>query len=113
MQPVTELTVTSEGHPLLVLRGEEGVVSVEGWTDEASGVVVGMLTVHSPVPHAVRCAAEECEFLGRCYPVFGDWPTNFTAAEYLVRGGRYLRLAEQIATDWYFAYLTPKGALFS
>lgn len=112
MQPA-ELTSTSEGHPLLVLRGEEGVVSVEGWRDPESGLAVGMLTVHVPIPHAVRCASEECEFLGRCYPLFADWPTSFAAAEYLVRGGRYLRLAEQIATDWYFAYLIPKGARFS
>jgi hypothetical protein len=113
MQPAikAELTSTSEGHPLLVLRGEEGAVSVEGWRDPDSGLVVGMLTVHSPVPHAARRAPEECEFLGRCHPVFADWTTNFTAAEYLVRGGRYIRMAEVVASAWYLTYLCPQGAL--
>lgn len=109
MQPVAELTATSEGHPLLVLRGEEGAVSVEGWRDDESGLVVGMLTVHSPVPHTVRCAPEECEFLGRCYPLFADWKTNFAAAEYLVRGGAALACAEWIAMDRYRRHLRPSG----
>lgn len=109
MQPVTAYGATPEGHPLLVLRGEEGVVSVEGWTDSGSGLAVGMLTVHSPVPHAARAEPEKCEFLGWCYPVFGDWPTNFAAAEYLVRGGRYLRLADEIARAWYESCLRPSG----
>jgi hypothetical protein len=109
MQPVFELTATSEGHPLLVLRGEEGVVSVEGWRDEESGVVVGMLTVHSPSPHAMRRRPEACEFSGRCYPVFADWPTNFAAADHLVSGGRDVRLAKLIAMGWYLRRLCPDG----
>jgi len=113
MQPVPTYSTTEEGRPLLVLRGEEGAVSVEGWTDPESGLVVGMLTVHVPIPHAVRCASEPCEFLGRCYPLFADWPTNFTAAEYLVRGGPYLRLAEWVALSWYIDRLCPSGALSS
>jgi hypothetical protein len=113
MQPLPTYSTTSEGHPLLVLRGEEGAVSVEGWTDAESGTVVGMLTVHVPIPNGVRCASEKCEFLGRCYPLFGDWPTNFRAAEYLVRGGPYLRLAEWVALTWYIDRLCPSGVVSS
>jgi len=113
MQPAAELTATAEGHPLLVLRGEEGVVSVEAWTDPETGTVVGMLTVHSPVPIAARGVSEECEFLGRCHPLFGDWPANFAAAEYLARGGAYLGLAGRIAMNWYLRCLCPDGVLSS
>jgi hypothetical protein len=109
MQPVAELASTPEGHLLLVLRGEEGAVSVEAWRDPGSGLVVGMLTVHSLVPHAVRCEPESCDFLGLCYPVFADWTTNFTAAEYLVRGGKHAQRAERIAAAWYLTHLCPDG----
>lgn len=111
MQPAAELTTTPEGHLLLVLRGEEGAVDVEGWRDKETGVVVGMLTVHSPSPHMMRREPEECEFIGRCYPLFGDWRTNFAAAEYLVRGGEYTSLALGIACDWYAGQLCPGGVL--
>lgn len=111
MQPAAELGTTQDGHPLLVLRGEEGVVSVEGWTDPETGTVVGMLTVHSPVPHTVRCASEKCEFLGRCHPLFADWPTNFAAADFLVRGGAALAGAEWIARNWYLSHLCLDGVL--
>jgi hypothetical protein len=113
MQPLPTYSTTSEGHPLLVLRGEEGAVSVEGWRDPESGTVVGMLTVHSAVPHAMRFVPEECNLGGHCYPLFADWKTNFTAAEYLVRGGPYLRLAEWIALTWYIDRLCPSGVLSS
>lgn len=113
MQPVAELTTNSEGHPLLLLRGEEGVVSVEGWRDDESGLVVGMLTVHSPVPHAMRRAPEACEFSGQCYPLFADWKTNFNAAEHLVCGPPHIRVAEWIAMHWYLSHLCPGGVLSS
>jgi hypothetical protein len=112
VNPVTELTTDADGHLHLALRGEEGAVTVEAWEHE--GTVVGMLTVHSPVPHEMRCASEACDVIGRCHPVFGDWKTNFAAADYLMQGERGgIAAATSIAYNWYISHLCLNRALSS
>jgi hypothetical protein len=102
MQPV-ELASSSYGNALLVLRGEEGAVTVEAWWHE--GQPLGILVIHSRIQMREDQPRDRCEVLGHCYmdAAFSD---GFKAAEYYLRG--YPEQAEAILRWWYAARLAPE-----
>jgi hypothetical protein len=105
MQPEIQLTASTDGNSLLVLRGEEGAVTVEAWWHD--GEPIGVLVIHSLVPMREGQPHDKCHVLGRCY-MDVSYADGFKAADLLLEE-RYEEAA-QIALAHYSARLAPEGA---
>jgi hypothetical protein len=69
---------SAEGHPLITLTGDEGVVSLESWWHE--GIPLGVLAIHSKTPLRESQQPDRCPLGGTCY-VDVDYKSGFKAAE--------------------------------
>lgn len=104
MQPAVQLTASSDGNALLVLRGEEGAVTVEAWWHE--GEPIGLLVIHSLVPMREGQPHDRCDVLGRCY-MDVSYSDGLKAAALLLN--ERSDLAAQIALAWYVSCFSPEG----
>jgi hypothetical protein len=93
----------AEGHPLLALTGEEGVVTLEAWWHE--GKPLGVLTIHSTTPLREGQQPDRCPLGGACY-MDVDYQAGFTAAEFLLN--QQEETAMTIMHACYAAYLVAE-----